>query len=165
LTSFLENFTHGRLVHTMLSKRFKHFLLRLIQARTSRSTTESPSRLYLIPHVSQLEKIHLVLTTLHYEIVEQSFDQDKFQLISIRKLLPKDFLHDMVHPFGEITLNIDGALQPDQKWRVRIVLQSKKGITLEMNTQVNLILENIALILGWQDFWVIEIPPPSVLAA
>jgi hypothetical protein len=119
----------------------------------------------LISHVSQLEKIPLVLTTLHYEIIEQSLDQKEFHLISIRRLLPQDFLHDMVRPFEEITLKIDGVLHPDQKWRVRIVFQSKKGITQEMSAQVNLIFENIALILGWQDFWVIESTPPSALAA
>jgi len=126
---------------------------------------ESPSRLFLVPTVSQLEKIYPILTCLNYEVIERQAGNSTFFLTVQRKHGPKDFLNSITHSFEEISLSIQGHLQSDQKWQVRIQFQSKQAPNPKTTRSAHLVLENITLVLGWQNFWIIECPPPSVRPA
>jgi len=138
------------------------FLLTLWRKRSH--SRESPSRLFQVPHVIQIERVYLILDSMHYEIIEQNLATHEFHLVALQENLSLP-LPESLRRFKTIQISIDGTRIDDTRWQVRVTFQTESHLSTIRIKHADLILEDLTRALGWQNYSIIECPPPNALAA
>lgn len=124
-------------------------------------------RQYQLPSLSQLQKTSLVLSSMQYEVLENSLSNEEFYLEAT--LSPTAIpIQKQSHIFKSVSISIKGSRDAHQNWRIQLVLHTGHSGALFPADRLKyseLILEEITLALGWQAFWIIECPPPPTSLA
>jgi hypothetical protein len=124
-----------------------------------------PSRLFKVPPLSRVEKVHLVLASMQYEIIEQSQANKSFHLVALLE-------NSQGHPFKEfqnfpsVQIAIEGVLLENQKWEIRLSFMTLSYLSPRRTKDAELVLDEITRALGWQGYLVVPQDETSnILAA
>src|SRR5687768_11142104 len=96
---------------------------------------KSPTRLFHLPDLNQFERVYLILSTIHFDVVEQDLNGDNFRLSLIRETLG-----ETLDSFRSEELTIRGRKLSNSRWEVQISIPE------------NQVLDEIMLVLGWQNY-------------
>jgi hypothetical protein len=122
--------------------------------------SERPTRQFLFPDSNQFGKIYFILTSMHFEVLQQNKDSTQLYFEATRQPSNKDIRRHL-RAFKNITVTLRGVFTPSQGWQVRVVLETPR---LSSQTQVDLaelILEDLMNALGWKTYGVAEFSSPS----
>jgi hypothetical protein len=125
---------------------------------------QHPSRHFHITDPKDLEKIFLVLTRMHFEIIEQNLGKNEFSLVAIHSPSPSDSRQHVI-AFKNISLSIQGVREHNPSltptWQIQLFLKTTDLPSSQRTRYAELILEDLTRALGWQNYWVMDDESPS----